>query len=66
MVLCLEVRVRISQPEYRVNEGAGSVRVCVRRDGKTTDPITVTITTSDGTATGELSGETYFHQLEES
>ena len=52
-VAFLEVRVRISQPEYSVNEGDGTVTVCVVRDGLTTDPITVTLNTREGSATGE-------------
>ena len=45
--------IRIGQRVYVVNEGNGTLTVCVERIGQTTDPITVTFTTSDGSALGE-------------
>ena len=47
------VNVRISQPDYTVNEGEGTVTVCVERQGQTTMSITVTVMTAAGTATGK-------------
>ena len=51
-VWLLEVRLHISQPEYTVNEGDGTLHVCIVRDGQTTEPITLAIKTADDAALG--------------
>jgi hypothetical protein len=44
--------LQFSQPIYAVNEGDGTVTVTVTRTGSTTDVVSVTYFTTDGTATG--------------
>ena len=47
--------VRFSEDAYEVNEGAGTVTICVQRIGESANPITVTVSSreiSPASATG--------------
>ena len=47
--------MRFSEDNYEVNEGAGTVAICVQRIGESTNPITVTVSSreiSPASATG--------------
>lgn len=47
------VRIGLDSSSYSVEEEAGSVRVCLELHGLLAREITVSLSTVDGTATGE-------------
>ena len=49
---CIVLRVQFVQPEVRVNEFAGVVQICVRKNLTTTEDITLDLQFQDGSAVG--------------
>ena len=47
------VTVRFANTTGRVSEGDGTVTITIEKVGDAELPVTVTVTTSDGTATGK-------------
>ncbi len=45
--------LRLGATEYMVSEGGGSVGIRVVKEGNAEQPVTATLTTSDGAAVGE-------------
>ncbi len=48
--------MRFEQSTYTFSEDSGTGEVCLIKDLATTDDVTVQVTTTDGTATGEGQG----------
>ncbi len=61
--------VQFTEEEYTVNEGDGTVQVCVEKDSDIAESFTVSLPTQDGSAGGELGTSAvlwqtlYFHLL---
>ena len=53
------MEVQLDSAEFRVLESAGHVSVCCERSGATGKSVTVNITSSPGTATGECVPEAF-------
>lgn len=47
-----EASVNFTQPSYSVDEGEGQATVCIQMIGYSTIPLTVTVSTTQGTARG--------------
>lgn len=49
------VTIEIAPAEYRVGEDRGSAIITIRKNGLITFPISITLTTIDGSAVGKFS-----------
>lgn len=47
MLHVAETRVFFERESYSVDEDAGSVSVCVRREGEASEPLSIQVTTSN-------------------
>ena len=51
--MCTAVNVSFEQTQYTVTEGDGVVSIAVVKNGSAAIPVTVTLNTTDDTATGK-------------
>ena len=51
--MCVAIVVEFKTPDEEVNEADGNAMVCLTRNGTTEEAMTVTVSTSFGTATGK-------------